>query len=68
VRQSQDAIVSLLTSAGVPAARLGDWRLAENRCHFLLVGRRWWWRHLFVIDKATLGIVASRRWFQMWGE
>ena len=64
VNQAGDAIVSLLASAGVSTARSEEWHLAENRRHFLVEGRWWWRRRLFVIDKATMAIVARRRFFR----
>jgi hypothetical protein len=65
VRKTQGAIVSLLTSAGIQAQGLAHWRLAENFRVFLVEGRSWWWRHLFVIDKDTLDILSRRRFFRI---
>jgi len=65
VRQAETDIISVLTSAGVDAVHLSHWQLAEDLAHFLVVGRRWWWRHLFVLDKATMGLVARRRHFRL---
>ncbi|MHC4780967.1 MAG: hypothetical protein ACYTFG_20535 [Planctomycetota bacterium] len=59
--------MDLLTAAGVPATGMAHWRMAENSCLFLVAARRWWWRHLFVIDKDTLKLVRRRRFFAVGG-
>jgi hypothetical protein len=57
--------MSVLTLAGAPATRMTHWRMAENSRLFIVVGRKWWWLHLFVIDKDTLEVVDRRRFFQL---
>lgn len=61
VLHAQDAILSVLKADGRRLPGFRKWQMSEDREHFLVVGRRWWRHHLFVLDKASLRVLIWRR-------